>query len=352
MCDKKFSSKDHIKKHYTTFHPKKPFSFNIHLPFASKQGKCGKSGSPLKVGEFGCIVCDKKFSSNDLIKKHYTSFHPKEPFSFKKAFASKQGEARRKSGSPLKVGEFGCVVCDKKFSSKYLINKHYISFHSKEPFSFKKPFASKQQPGQKGAQQKARQLKKACRKFGSPLKDGEFGCVVCDKKFSSKDYVKDHYTVFHPKEPFSFKKPSGIDHIRSKDFVVKYKTNYCEVNNQGVIFQSIKVEPPTIKQSQTSGTADPLVIDEIKEEIYEENEVTPIQDLSEVSIKQGEFGASEYQNEQESEMFDLEIKEELINPFVEYEKTIEPKMNNEVQGNEKNSRKQSLNPDSLRKDFP
>ena len=95
-----------------------------------------------------------------------------------------------------------------------------------------------------------------------------------------------------------------------------------------------------------------MVIDEIKEEIYEENEVTPIQDLSEVSIKQGEFGASEYHNEKESEMFDLEIKEERINPFVEYEKTIEPKMNNEVQGNEKNSRKQSLNPDSLRKDFP
>ena len=76
-------------------------------------------------------------------------------------------------------------------------------------------------------------------------------------------------------------------------------------------------------------TADPLLIDEIKEEICEENEVTPIQDLSEVSIKQGEFGASEYHNEQESEMFDLEIKEELINPFVEHEKTMETKRNNE-----------------------
>ena len=51
-------------------------------------------------------------------------------------------------------------------------------------------------------------------------------------------------------------------------------------------------------------------------------------------------------------MVDLEIKEELINPFVEYEKTMEPKMKNEVQSNEKKSRKQSLNPDSLRKDFP
>ena len=99
-------------------------------------------------------------------------------------------------------------------------------------------------------------------------------------------------------------------------------------------------------------TADPLLIDEIKEEICEENEVTPIQDLSEVSIKQGEFGASEYQNEQESEMVDLEIKEELINPFVENEKTMEPKMNNEILSNGKKSRKQSLNSDLLRKDFP
>ena len=95
-----------------------------------------------------------------------------------------------------------------------------------------------------------------------------------------------------------------------------------------------------------------MLIDEIKEEIFAENESTPNQDLSEVSIKQEEFGASEYQNEKESEMVDLEIKEELINPFVENEKTMEPKMNNEILSNGKKSRKQSLNSDLLRKDFP
>ena len=46
---------------------------------------------------------------------------------------------------------------------------------------------------------------------------------------------------------------------------------------------------------------------------------TPIQDYSEVYIKQGEFGASEYQNEKGNGMVDLEIKEEPINPFVEHE---------------------------------
>ena len=97
----------------------------------------------------------------------------------------------------------------------------------------------------------------------------------------------------------------------------KKETKYCDIDNQEAIFQSIKVEHPTTQQSQMSETADPLFIDKIKEEICEENMATPIQDLSEVYIKHGEFGASEYQNEKENGMVDLEIKEELINPFVE-----------------------------------
>ena len=103
----------------------------------------------------------------------------------------------------------------------------------------------------------------------------------------------------------------------------KKETKYCDIDNQEAIFQSIKVEHSTTQQSQMSETADPLFIDKIKEEICEENEATPIRDSSEVYIKQGEFGASEYQNEKENGMVDLEIKEELINPFVEYEKNQE-----------------------------
>ena len=60
-----------------------------------------------------------------------------------------------------------------------------------------------------------------------------------------------------------------------------------------------------------------------KEEVFEEDKATPIQDYSEVYIKQGEFGALEYQNEKENERVDLEIKGEPINPFVEYEENQE-----------------------------
>ena len=128
-----------------------------------------------------------------------------------------------------------------------------------------------------------------------------------------------------PPQTASLPKRQKVETKLSMDFVVYglskklKKTKYCDINNQEVIFPSIKVEHSPIKQSQMSDTTDPLLIDKIKEEICEENEATPIQDYSEVYIKQGEFGASEYQNEKENGMVDLEIKEEPINPFVEYE---------------------------------
>ena len=73
-------------------------------------------------------------------------------------------------------------------------------------------------------------------------------------------------------------------------------------------FQNIKVEPSTHQQFQTSNAYSfiiELLIHEIKEEGFEKNEATPIQDLTEVSIKQEEFGASKYQNKQENEMIEI-----------------------------------------------
>ena len=80
-------------------------------------------------------------------------------------------------------------------------------------------------------------------------------------------------------------------------------TKNCDINNQGVIFPSIKVEHRKIQQLKTSDTADPLLIPEFKEEILEENE--------EATRIQEESGASVYQNEQENELIDHEIKEEF-----------------------------------------
>jgi protein-arginine kinase activator protein McsA len=83
-------------------------------------------------------------------------------------------------------------------------------------------------------------------------------------------------------------------------------------NDQKVGFQSIKIELLTIKQTQMSDIADPLLMCEIKMEHLEENEATPTQDLTAVYIKQEEFDTSEYQNGQENGMMVQEIKEEFV----------------------------------------
>ena len=55
-----------------------------------------------------------------------------------------------------------------------------------------------------------------------------------------------------------------------------------------------------------------MLIHEIKEETFKENEATPIQYLTAIYIKQEEFGASGYQNEQEKEMIVQEITKEFV----------------------------------------
>ena len=81
-------------------------------------------------------------------------------------------------------------------------------------------------------------------------------------------------------------------------------------------FQSIEVESSTFQQSQTSDTTDPLLIHEIKEENFGVNEAIPIQSFT-IFIKQEEFGASGYQNEQENGI--IETKEELISEEIKKE---------------------------------
>jgi len=79
-------------------------------------------------------------------------------------------------------------------------------------------------------------------------------------------------------------------------------------NDQKVGLQSIKIEPLTIKQFQTSDIVDPLLMNEFKKDHCEENENTPIHDLTKVYIKEEEF----CENEQGNGMIVREIKEEFV----------------------------------------
>ena len=70
---------------------------------------------------------------------------------------------------------------------------------------------------------------------------------------------------------------------------------------QDLSFQSIKIKQISV---------DPLLVHEIKEEVLERNEAAPIQDLTEVYMKQEKFDASGYQIVEENGMIVQEIKEE------------------------------------------
>ena len=93
--------------------------------------------------------------------------------------------------------------------------------------------------------------------------------------------------------------------MQTKSKLKKKNENKSKNKDQDMSFQSIKVE-------QISVDVDPLLLHKIKEEIFEENEATPIEDLTEVSIKQEEFGAPGYQDEQVNGMIVQEIKEEPV----------------------------------------
>ena len=117
-------------------------------------------------------------------------------------------------------------------------------------------------------------------------------CQECNQTFVNKDQLNVH----------------SCHAIKQESQEIMESVIEDSQNDQKVGFKSIKVEPLTIKQAQMSDIVDPLLMHEIKKEHFEENEATPIQDLTEVYIKQEEF----CENEQGNGMIVQEIKEEFV----------------------------------------
>merc|ERR1712051_975774 len=132
-----------------------------------------------------------------------------------------------------------------------------------------------------------------------------FKCNICDYKTAEQSKLKTHITAVHEnnksknKNSFMTYEVNRIANMSksakeiyeaslgiSNAIVHEKKKSENENKDQDVSFQSIKVE-------QISVDVDPLLVHEIKEETFEENEATPIQDSTAVHIKQEEFGASD-----------------------------------------------------------
>ena len=322
-----------------------------------------------EIKAFICNICEYKTAQKIILKRHIENVHEGiKPFNcnncdYKTALSK---DLRRHIGTVHEgLKPFMCNICQYKSATKPGLNKHIKSVHEGiKPFEckicdYKNAQKSNLKRHVQTVHEKIKQFKCNLCEYKAGLKSTltahiksvheeikPFKCHICHYGTATKSHLKTHIRLVHEKESSENKNNETKRKIKkysqtsinianvsqsameiyqaslgiSNSVVKKEKeTKYCDINNQEVIFPSIKVEHLPLKQSQMSDTADPLLIDEIKEEIFEENKATPIQGYSEVYIKQGEFGASEYQNEKENERVDLEIKEEPINPFVEYE---------------------------------
>ena len=96
------------------------------------------------------------------------------------------------------------------------------------------------------------------------LKVRSYKCQYCDKKYPAKSQLCTHLKLKHL-------------NVQTKSKLKKKSEN--KNKDQDLSYQSIKVE-------QISVDVDPLLVHEIKEETFEENDAAPIQDLTAVYIKQ------------------------------------------------------------------
>ena len=243
----------------STYDEIKAFQCKICKYKAAKKSDLKKHIEAVHEGikKFKCNFCDYKAARNTNLRKHIESVH--------------EG-----------IKQFKCNICDHEFAKHSNLKKHIESVHEGiKPFKCNMcQYETAHKP----------HLKIHIKSIHEGIKG--FKCTNCNYETATKSSLKRHITFIHEM------KKNEINLLKSAG-----QRSYQEVS-----FQCVKLEPSTLKQSHTLETSDPLLIHEIKEENFEENEVRPIQDLATVYIKQEEFDASGFQNEQENEMFDIKEK--------------------------------------------
>ena len=307
--------KSTLKNHIEAVHERiKPFKCNIcHFEFAHK-GDLKKHTDFVHEGIklFKCHLCDYKAARKNTLKTHIESVH--------------EG-----------IKPFKCKECDYEAAYKSSLKKHMESVHKGiERFkcNMNEDCDGVNNPVKMELSELDNVLDPQDRKerlFQYIITDSETGleaCSFCQKIYQGPDpstrqrKLMDHIDSVHLKVR-SYKcqfcdkkyacKSQLCTHLKLKHLTVQTKSKFVNEKkksenknkDQDASFQSIKVE-------QISVDVDPLLFHEIKEEIFEENEAMPIEDLTEVYIKQEEFGAPGYQYEQENGMIVQEIKEEFV----------------------------------------
>ena len=303
ICGFKTNTAKSLLKHVNMTHENKETAICDIGRFNSTKKEVVQHVKKVHTNNFICPYCEAKFPHEDQLEYHIKAKHSvsDKQVSIKveqstmkqsktslnvdnmsKNSTSEKGNLKRHVESVHEgIKTLNCTLCDYEFSKQIYLKTHIESVHEGI-----KPFK----------------------------------CHICQYETASKYFLKRHITLVHKNSENKNNENKKTFMIADMSESVKkvYEgslgiSNAVVVNmERGVIFPSIKVEHPTIQQSQMSNTADSLLTPEFKDGILEENEeATPIQELNEVYINQEESGASVYQNEQDNDVIDEEIKEEF-----------------------------------------
>ena len=271
LCDYETGLNFNLKKHTEIVHEGlKPFKCKIcDFKTGDKTNlKTHIDSVHEGIKPFKCKLCDYKAATNSHLKRHFENIHEV-------------------------IKPFKCANCDYETAAKSDLFKHIDSVHQGiKPFKCNKC-------NYKTA--KKWNLKKHIDSVHEGIKP--FKCNICDYRTAEQSKLKTHITSVHEnnksKNNFMTYEVNRVANMSksakeiyeaslgiSNAIVHENKKSEYKNKDQDVSLQSIKVE-------QISVDVDPLLLHEIKEETFEENEATQIQDSTAVYIKQEEFGASD-----------------------------------------------------------
>ena len=344
ICSYKTSRNYYLKKHIESVHegikPFKPFKCNICGLETARNSDLKRHIDSVHEGikSFKCHICQFESASKSYLKRHITSVHEDKKnemssITDKGMSKPKMSYARLISEALLNSPNGMLILSDiyKSISARHLyyqmnvpgwqnsirhnltLNKSFVKCTD----GLKKAKDGKYSNYWKLSENLSKSVMKKLSKEELSKIQASLGIsnAVVKKEKGKNCYVKSK-TSFHPlcqncNQTF-VNKDQLNEHsclaIKQESQEIMESVIEDSQNDQKVGFQSIKIEPLRIELTQTSDIEDQLLMHEIKKEHLEENEATPIQDLTEVYIKQEGF----CENEQGNGMIVQEIKEEFV----------------------------------------
>ncbi|XP_030754106.1 transcriptional repressor CTCF-like isoform X2 [Sitophilus oryzae] len=188
-CDKKYKTKPALKLHITANHidsRSKDEQKNIHkcsiCSYQTRNITCLKQHKRVHLALeerklFDCVMCDKKYTTKQMLQRHFNHNHID-------------------SGKPTKPKLFACIRCDKKYALKQSLQRHLKYNH----------IDSRSKDGQKnihkcsicGYQTQNISYFNQHKKVHLAREERQwFPCAQCHKKYTSNQSLQDHIEGSH-----------------------------------------------------------------------------------------------------------------------------------------------------------